>query len=54
MREIDFVLNKENKESRWKQIATKQDIVGKTKFAVHMTELTGPSYHSAKSIQKAV
>lgn len=39
-----------HKETRWEQITTKQGIMGENEFPVHMTELTGPCYHSAKSI----
>lgn len=52
--EMDFVLRYAMLHCTWrvdgKQIRTKQNIVGKNEFAVHMTELTGPCYHNAKPI----
>lgn len=52
-REMDFILGCSmlpcTRRVDGKQIAREQEIVGQNEFAVPMTELTGPCYHSAKS-----
>lgn len=56
-REMDFVLGYSRlpctRRVCGKQISTKQDIVGKNKFAVHVTEPTDPCYHNAKLNRKS-
>lgn len=48
-RETDLVLGySRHKGLGGKQTSTKQDIVTKDKFSVHLTEITGPWYRSAK------